>query len=629
MVSDSGGFETSPYLLAPAALIVANCRPPRNPELCLREFPDRGGLKAPYTSRMRTVRLGLCQLNSTVGDIVGNVAAIRAQIAAARQAECKIVAFPELAVTGYPPEDLLLRRDFCLASRDAIEGIAEDTQGIVAIVGFVDWSDGDAYNAAAVLVDGRWVDTYHKHRLPNYGVFDEERYFAAGRRVPIYEAPDVSFGVNICEDIWYPGQPLDTIALAGAELCININASPYHRGRVHPRSRMIATRAADNLIVVAYVNAVGGQDELVFDGNSLVFDAEGILLARGPQFREELVIVDIDIDTVAQRRLHDPRRRVEMRNRDDELDVDRIPVDITLSTAQPRRPGVIAPLLGDEAEVWEALVLGVRDYLRKTGFKEALIALSGGIDSSIVAAIAVDAIGAENVSGVSMPSRYSSQHSRADAQLLAESLGIRYLSIPIEPGHAAMLEMLAPAFEGTTSGTAEENVQARLRGNLLMALSNKFGAIVLTTGNKSEMATGYATLYGDMAGGFAVIKDVPKTLVFRLCAWRNEYEGRAFIPESILTKPPSAELKPDQFDADSLPPYEVLDPILEAYVEDDRTFDEIVAMGFDPAIVRRVTGMVDANEYKRRQAPPGIKITRRAFGRDRRFPLAARYRLVP
>lgn len=578
---------------------------------------------------MRTVRLGLCQLNSTVGDIVGNVAAIRAQIVAARQARCTIVAFPELAVTGYPPEDLLLRRDFCMASRDSVAAIAEDTKGIVAIVGFVDWTDGDAYNAAAVLADGRWVDTYHKHRLPNYGVFDEERYFAAGRRVPIYEASDVSFGVSICEDIWYPGQPLDTIALGGAELCININASPYHRGRVHPRSRMIATRAADNVIVVAYVNAVGGQDELIFDGNSLVFDAEGDLLARGAQFREELAVVDIDVDTVAQRRLHDPRRRVELRDRDEELDVERIPLDIQLATAQPPRPGVVVPLLGDEAEVWEALVLGVRDYLRKTGFKTVLIGLSGGVDSAIVAAIAVDAIGAANVSGVSMPSRYSSGHSRDDAQLLAESLGIQYLSIPIEPGHAAMLEMLASAFEGTTPDTAEENIQARLRGNLLMALSNKFGAIVLTTGNKSEMATGYATLYGDMAGGFAVIKDVPKTLVFRLCAWRNEHEGRALIPESILTKPPSAELKPDQFDADSLPPYEVLDPILEAYVEDDRTFEEIVAMGFDPAIVQRVMRMVDTNEYKRRQAPPGIKITRRAFGRDRRFPLAARYRISP
>jgi NAD+ synthase (glutamine-hydrolysing) len=576
---------------------------------------------------MRTVRLGLVQLNSTVGDIAGNVAAIRAQIAAARRDGCRIVAFPELAVTGYPPEDLLLRRDFCVASRDAVAALAEDTKGLVAIVGFVDWSGGDAYNSAAILVDGRWADTYHKHRLPNYGVFDEERYFAAGRRVPVYQSNDITFGVSVCEDIWYPGQPLDAIALGGAELCININASPYHRGRVYPRSRMIATRAADNLIVVAYVNAVGGQDELIFDGNSLVFDAEGDLLARGAQFREELAVVDIDLDTVAQRRLHDPRRRVELRDRDEELDIDRIPLDIDLATTEPPQANTIAPLLGEEAEVWEALVLGVRDYLRKTGFKQALIGLSGGIDSSIVAAIAVDAIGAGNVTGVSMPSRFSSEHSRDDAQVLAESLGIRYLSIPIEPAHEAMLEMLEPAFGDTAPGTAEENLQARIRGNILMALSNKFGGIVLTTGNKSEMATGYATLYGDMAGGFAVIKDVPKTLVFRLSRWRNESAGREIIPESVLTKPPSAELKPDQFDADSLPPYEVLDPILEAYVEEDRTCGEIIAMGFDPAIVRRVMSLVDTNEYKRRQAPPGIKITRRAFGRDRRFPLAARYRL--
>jgi NAD+ synthase (glutamine-hydrolysing) len=582
----------------------------------------------PYTFPMRTVRLALSQFNATVGDIAGNLAAIRLQITAARDAGARIVAFPELAVTGYPPEDLVLRRDFCVASRDAIERLAEASHGLVAIVGFVDWADGDAYNAAAVLVDGQWADTYHKHRLPNYGVFDEERYFAAGRRVPVYEARDISFGVSVCEDIWYPGQPLDAIALGGAELCVNINASPYHRGRVHPRSRMIATRAADNLIVVAYVNAVGGQDELIFDGNSLVFDAEGDLLARGPQFREELVVVDIDLDTVAQRRLHDPRRRVELRDRDGELEIERVQLDIALSKAEAPRALPIAPLLGDEAEVWEALVLGTRDYLRKTGFKEAIIALSGGIDSSLVAAIAVDAIGPENVTGVSMPSRYSSQHSRDDAKLLADSLGIRYLTIPIEPAHAAMLEMLADAFEGSEPGTAEENLQARQRGNVLMTLSNKSGAIALTTGNKSEMATGYATLYGDMAGGFAVIKDVPKTLVFRLCAWRNEHAGRELIPESILTKPPSAELKPGQFDADSLPPYEILDPILQAYVEDDRTFDEIVALGFDPATVRRVMDLVDRNEYKRRQAPPGVKITPRAFGRDRRFPLAARYRLA-
>ncbi|MEP6871309.1 MAG: NAD+ synthase [Anaerolineaceae bacterium] len=576
---------------------------------------------------MRICRVGLAQINVTVGDLAGNADRIRSAIAAARDAGCGFVALPELAVTGYPPEDLVLRRSFCAESRATVETIVAVTAGIVAVVGFVDWTRDDAYNAAAVIADGRWVDTYHKRRLPNYGVFDEERYFAAGRRNPIYHAGDIAFGVSVCEDIWYPGLPLDALSLGGAELCININASPYHRGRVADRSRMLATRAADNLIVVAYVNLVGGQDELVFDGASMVFDAEGRLLSRGVQFKEDLLVTDIDLDAVAQRRLHDPRRRVELRDREGELDIEHI--DLGFAPQPPEAPQLeskIAHLLDDEAEVWEALVVGTRDYLAKTGFKQAVISLSGGIDSSVVAAIAVDAIGAESVIGVSMPSRYSSDHSRTDARALADNLGIRYFTVPIEPAHAAMLGILADAFEGTDEGTAEENLQSRQRGNVLMTLSNKFGWIALTTGNKSEMATGYATLYGDMAGGYAVIKDVPKTLVFKLAAWRNRHEGRALIPETVLTKPPSAELKPGQFDEDSLPPYEILDPILEGYVEDDMTIDEIVARGFDEATVRRVIGMVDRNEYKRRQAPPGVKITPRAFGRDRRFPLAAVYR---
>ena len=589
---------------------------------------DRATEGRPYTGGMRTVRVALAQVNTTIGDIAGNVRCIHERIAEARAAGAGIVAFPELCVTGYPPEDLLLRRAFCEASRAAVEGVAGATAGIVAVVGFVDWYHGDAYNAAAVLVDGRWVDTYHKRRLPNYGVFDEERYFAPGHRVPVYRAGDVLFGVSICEDIWYPGLPLDAMALGGAELCVNINASPYHRGRLWSRSRMIATRAADNLIAVAYVNAIGGQDELVFDGGSLVFDAEGQLIARGPQFEEALVVVDVDLDEVAQRRLHDPRRRVELRERDGNAQVDYVDLDFELPGTEGALLRPVADALDDEEEVWRALVLGTKDYLGKTGFTKAVIGLSGGIDSSVVAAIAVDAIGAENVAGVSMPSRYSSEHSKDDALDLAERLGIRYLSIPIEPAHRAMLEMVADAFEGADPGTAGENLQARQRGNVLMTLSNKFGWIVLTTGNKSEMATGYATLYGDMAGGYAVLKDVPKTLVYRISEWRNRQPGGAVIPENVLTKPPSAELRPDQFDQDSLPAYEVLDPILEAYVEDDRTFDEIVAMGFDGETVRRVIGMVDRNEYKRRQAAPGVKITPRAFGRDRRLPLASRWRGV-
>ncbi|MGE5594986.1 MAG: NAD+ synthase [Hyphomicrobiales bacterium] len=574
---------------------------------------------------MRICRIGLAQVNPTIGDLEGNLECIRARLREARDRGCAIVAFPELAVTGYPPEDLVLRRSFCVASREAVARLAPETSGLVAVVGFVDWFEGDARNGAAIFVNGEWVDTYHKQRLPNYGVFDEERYFAPGRRTPVYHGRDFRFGVSICEDIWYPGAPLDEIALGGAELLVNINASPYHRGRLHGRARMLATRAADNLIAVAYVNAVGGQDELVFDGGTMVFDAEGQLLGRGPQFLEELVVVDVDLDAVAQQRLHDTRRRVELRDRDEPLDVRHVTIDFELPPVHGQLSRPVAPLPGDEEEVWKALVLATADYMRKTGFSLAHIGLSGGIDSSVVAAIAVDAIGPDRVIGVSMPSRYSSEGSKDDARDLAERLGMRCLSIPIEPAHRAMLEMLADAFEGTEPGTAEENLQARQRGNVLMTLSNKFGSIVLTTGNKSEMATGYATLYGDMAGGYAVLKDVPKTLVYRLAEWRNTLPGGPVIPPAVLTKPPSAELKPGQVDQDSLPPYEILDPILEAYVEDDHTPEEIVAMGFDEATVRRVVRMVDRNEYKRRQAAPGVKITPRAFGRDRRFPLASRW----
>ncbi|HEY5475198.1 MAG TPA: NAD+ synthase [Tepidiformaceae bacterium] len=579
-------------------------------------------------SGMRICRLGLAQINPTVGDIAGNVALIASDIRRAVQAGCTIVAFPELAVTGYPPEDLLLRRDFCIASKEAIASLLPETKGIIAVVGFVDWESGDAYNAAAILADGEWVDTYHKRRLPNYGVFDEERYFASGSRLPIYRAGDLSFAVNICEDIWYPGLPLDAMSLAGAELCVNINASPYSRAKLDTRARMVATRASDNLIAIAYLNAVGGQDELVFDGGSFVCNADGQQVSRAAQFEEEFIVVDVDLDEVEQRRLHDPRRRVERRERHIDEIVEEVELSfVPLLPSRLQAPRPLRDLLCDEEEVWKALVLATRDYLRKTGWGKVVIGLSGGIDSSVVAAVAAEAIGADNVIGVAMPSRYSSDHSESDAKALAENLGIRrYLTIPIEPAHAAMLGMLEDAFEGSEPGTAEENLQARQRGNVLMSLANKFNWMVLTTGNKSEMATGYATLYGDMAGGYAVIKDVPKTLVYRLAKWRNATAGREIIPESVITKPPSAELKPDQFDQDSLPPYEILDPILEAYVEEDRTADEIVAQGFDLATVKRVIGMVDRNEYKRRQAAPGVKITPRAFGRDRRLPLASKYR---
>ena len=565
---------------------------------------------------MRSVRIALAQLNTTVGDIDGNCARIRDAIAAAREAGAAIVAVPELAVTGYPPEDLVLRRSFCEASRTATEALAPATDGIIAVVGFVDTVSDSPFNAAAVFVDGHLADTYHKRLLPNYGVFDEERYFERGLTTPVYRAGDLSFGVSICEDIWDADGPVVHMARGGAELCVNINASPYHCGRGAERATMLATRAADNRIAIAYVNAVGGQDELVFDGGSIALDPHGEVIATGPQFRDDLLVVDLGLGEAARRLPRDASLGIR------QVDLDFAP-DLTPPSA-PSRPHS-APL-PDEAEVWEALVLGTRDYLHKTGFSRAYIGLSGGIDSSVVAAVAVDALGPENVTGVSMPSRFSSGHSRDDARDLAANLGIEYLSIPIEPAHAAMLDMLAGAFEGSEPGLAEENLQSRQRGNILMSLANKFGALVLTTGNKSEMATGYATLYGDMAGGFAVLKDVPKTLTYAIARWRNEAAGRDLIPRNVLDKPPSAELRPDQLDADSLPPYEVLDPILEAYVEGDRSGPEIVAMGFDEATVRHVLSLVDRNEYKRRQSPPGVKITPRAFGRDRRLPIANRYR---
>ncbi len=574
---------------------------------------------------MRTLRVGLAQIDTTVGDLTGNAAKITDWIGRARDLGVDLVAFPELAVTGYPPEDLVLRRSFVEDNLAALESIAEATKGIAAVVGFVDLAE-DIYNAAAVVCDGRIAARYHKQFLPNYGVFDEERYFQHGSASPVYEIAGIDVGVNICEDVWYPDGPAHHQALAGAEVIVNINASPYYRAKGTLRETMISTRASDNSVVLCYVNAVGGQDELVFDGHSLICDERGTLVARGAQFREDLLVYDIDVEGVMQARLHDPRYREERRTLGEGGTANKIVVSSTrFDGVKPAVSLSMPALLDPVAEVWDALVLGVRDYLGKTGFETVLIGLSGGIDSSIVAALAVDALGAGHVVGVSMPSRFSSEGSKTDAQALAERLGIRLMTIPIERAFEASLEMLSEAFADTQFGAAEENLQARIRGNILMSLSNKFGWLVLTTGNKSETATGYSTLYGDMAGGFAVIKDVPKTLVYELSRYRNRI-GPEIIPQSVIDKPPSAELRPNQLDTDSLPPYEVLDPILQAYVEDDRTIDEIVAMGFDEAFVQRVVKMVDRNEYKRRQAPPGVKITPRAFGRDRRLPIANRYR---
>ena len=573
---------------------------------------------------MLTLRVALAQINPTVGDLEGNKTKILSYMDRAREAGADLVAFPELALTGYPPEDLLLKPSFIKDNIDTLHEIAAASRGITAVVGFVD-ADDDIYNAAAILHDGAHVHTYHKLFLPNYGVFDERRYFRRGWEQPIFVVGGVKVGVSICEDIWYPTGPAAIQSRAGAQLLVNINSSPYDMGKRARREQMVATRAVDNEVLVCYVNTVGGQDELVFDGGSFICDQAGRLVAHARQFEEELLMADLDVEAVFRFRLHDPRRREEpILPTPDGMPTPRIVLSVQpRSAALPPLPTAQPALLEGPAEVYAALVLGTRDYVLKNRFQKVVIGLSGGIDSSLTAAIAVDALGADNVLGVSMPSRYSSPGSREDAEELARRLGIRMLTIPIEPAFQGFLQMLEEPFRGTQPNIAEENLQARIRGNILMALSNKFGYLVLTTGNKSEMATGYATLYGDMAGGFAVIKDVPKTLVYRLAQYRNSLSP--VIPESVLVKEPSAELRPGQRDVDTLPPYETLDPILQAYVEEDRSIEEIVALGFPEATVRRVAAMVDRAEYKRRQAPPGIKVTPRAFGRDRRLPITNRY----
>ncbi len=581
---------------------------------------------------MTNLRVALAQINTTVGDLDGNVAKIRQNLEQARQHQATIVLFPELTIAGYPPEDLLLKPGFASANRQALKSLLPDTHGLTAVVGFVDRHD-DVFNAAAVLHNGELVGIYHKSLLPNYAVFDEDRYFASGDTPILYtltngsEARPVCVGVSICEDIWYPAGPPEAQAAAGAELLLNISASPYQNGKIQSRERMLATRAADNVSIVVFCNLVGGQDELIFDGSSLVLDERGNVLARGKSFEEDFIVVDLNIGNVFRQRLRDPRRRKDSLTEIYAGVFERV----SLATAAPAPAATQVALAASPAplelpeEVYKALVLGTRDYVRKNGFSQVAIGLSGGIDSSLVAAIAADALGPENVTGVLMPSRYSSDHSKSDAAELAEHLGINTQIIAIEPAFKAYLDMLAAAFAGTQPGVAEENLQSRARGNILMALSNKFGWLVLTTGNKSEMAVGYATIYGDMAGGFAVIKDVPKTLVFKLCRYRNEKIGYA-IPDNILTKPPSAELRPDQKDTDSLPAYDILDGILAAYVEDEYSIDEIVSLGYDEQTVRRIIRLVDLNEYKRRQAPPGPKITTKSFGKDRRLPITNRYR---
>ncbi|MGD8818867.1 MAG: NAD+ synthase [Anaerolineae bacterium] len=574
---------------------------------------------------MMNLRIALAQINTTVGDLAGNEQKILDGLVHARDLGVDLVAFPELAVPGYPPEDLLLKPSFVAANLDCVERLAAATTGITAVVGFVDRSD-DLYNAAAVLHEGRVAAKYHKTYLPTYAVFDEDRYFRSGERPVVFSLGEATVGVTICEDIWYPGGPAKLEALAGAQLVINISASPYHAGKGSARERMLATRAADNVVCVAFCNLVGGQDELVFDGGSVVFDERGERVARGRQFKEDWVVADLDLASVFRQQLHDPRRR---KQRVTQVTGTVRTVDLPprgAPTQRPSIPAVVAPRLEPVAEVYQALVVGTGDYMRKNGFRQAVIGLSGGIDSALTAAIAAGALGSENVTGVFMPSRYSSRESREDATRLAHNLGIRFLTVPIDETFQAYLDMLAEPFAGQESDVTEENIQARIRGNILMALSNKFGWLVLTTGNKSEMGVGYATLYGDMAGGFAVIKDVPKGLVYELATFVNATAGHDVIPQRILDKAPTAELRPDQKDVDSLPPYAVLDPILNAYVEEDRSLREIVALGFDEETVREVLAMVDRAEYKRRQAPPGVRITQRAFGKDRRLPITNHYR---
>ena len=568
------------------------------------------------------MRVALAQINTTVGDVWGNVEKATEAMERAVDAGAGIVAFPELTVPGYPPEDLLMRPSFIADNMKGLEALAREVpEGVVAAAGFVDL-DVDLYNACALISGGEILHRYHKRYLPNYGVFDENRYFREGDGAPVLRMDGATVGINICEDIWYPGGPAREQALGGAGVLLNISASPYHRQKGAFRERMLSVRASDYGCYVVFCNLVGGQDELVFDGHSVVFDPEGNLVARARQFEEDLLMVDLYPEEVLIQRLHESRPRKETPKRPTEI------IDIPAYREEPmdRFGGPrVEGLYSEEGEVFEALVLGLGDYFRKNGFSRAVLGLSGGIDSSLGAVVAAKALGPENVTGVLMPSRYTSELSNTDAAELAENLGIDTRVVPIGPAFDAYRGMLEGEFEGLPENEAEENIQARIRGNIVMAFSNKFGWIVLSTGNKSEMSVGYSTLYGDMAGGFAVIKDVPKTLVYRVCHYVNESEGREVIPESILTKEPSAELKPGQRDSDSLPQYEVLDPILEAYIEEDKGVGEIVASGYEEEDVRRVIKLVDRAEYKRRQAPIGIKVTSRAFGRDRRMPMTNHY----
>jgi NAD+ synthase (glutamine-hydrolysing) len=564
------------------------------------------------TPETTQLRLGLAQLNPTVGDIPGNAALAQEWIERARDRGADLVLLPELLISGYPPEDLLLKQHFVDAAEAAVAELAASIEGIVALVG-CPWRDPSLHNGLAVLASGRVQTVYRKVLLPNYGVFDERRYFEPGPGAELIEVGGVRIGLTICEDVWLPGPPTSTEALAGAALILNASASPYHRGKGHDREGMVAERAQENGIAMALCNTVGGQDELVFDGHSVIVDSDGRTVARAAQFVEELLLCDLELPIGAP----------------ESAEPARAPSTASLPAAgtagrEPIEP-VRADWLEDSAEVYAALRLGLSDYVTKNGFTHAVLGLSGGIDSALVALLAADALGAEQVTCVIMPSPYSSAGTQHDARMVAAHLGCEVIEVPIATMMASYEQALAPAFAGTRPGVAEENIQARIRGNIVMALSNKFGWLPLTTGNKSELSVGYATLYGDMAGGFAVIKDVPKTLVYELVRYRNEIEGRDLVPRSAIERAPSAELRPDQLDSDALPPYEVLDRALEEYVERDGSRESLVAAGIDATTADRVIQLVDRAEYKRRQAPPGVKITPKAFGRDRRLPITNRF----
>jgi len=582
------------------------------------------------SARPKPLRVALAQMNATVGDLEGNGERIASLIGEAREEGAQLVVFPELCLTGYPPEDLLLKTHFLEAARVALEGLAGAARGIVALVGFPDRAD-DVYNAAALLADGAVAAVYRKVHLPNYGVFDERRYFQAGPGPATFELDGTAIGVTICEDIWEPGPPASTLALAGARVIVNLSASPYHVGKGSERERMLVQRARENLAVVLMANAVGGQDELVFDGHSLAIDQHGEVVARAPQFEEALCLCTVDPGAVGAARLRDPRHRdgVLAQRRAGGSAVAHLGALTVGADDAGAVGGTIAPLLGAEQELYAALRSGLHDYVEKNGFEHVVLGLSGGIDSALVALLAVDAIGAARVNCVIMPSAYSSQGTQADARAIAGNLGVEALELPIAEPMAAYEELLRESFAGREPGVAQENLQARIRGNLVMALSNEFGWLVLTTGNKSELSVGYATLYGDMAGGFAVLKDVFKGWVYRLVRWRNEHADpptRELVPASAIERAPSAELRADQLDEDSLPPYDVLDAILAGYVEHDLDAAGLVALGHPVEEVERIVRLVDLAEYKRRQTPPGIRVSTRAFGRDRRLPITSRYR---